>query len=81
MSIYVIDGAFDCCQFKGVIIRNFNLECLLKLHDKLNQVERISAKIFLEARFQLDFLFVYLQLFHSDFLNLANDRAARSNLL
>ena len=36
------------CDLFGILIGNFEVEFLLKLHDELYSVERVSAKIFAE---------------------------------
>ena len=63
----------DCvayrCNFLSVLVRNFNIELLLKLHNHLYGVERISTEICLEVSFVSNLRLLYTQLISNNCFN------------
>ena len=70
----VIDGRSNGLNLVALIVWNRSSELVLKLHDKLDNIEAVGIEIIRETRFSLDFSLVETHLLGDDgddlFLNL-----------
>src|ERR1700733_13543636 len=81
MLLDVVRCVFDGLDLLRVLIRNLDVEGLFELHHQFDDVERIGAKVFLEACTGRDLSFIYLKLLDDNLFHLLIYCCHCSNLL
>ena len=66
----VVDGVLDGLDLLGVFVGDLDVEGFFKLHDELDDVERVGAEVFLKACARGDFGFIHLKLLDNNLLYL-----------